>query len=64
MMTIDDTVIPSPVDGRDLFKPPLQKNCDGDIIEAAWEQDDSAVALHKLLQPYHADRTSSGAAVV
>ena len=51
--TIEDTVIPSFVDRRDLFKPPVQRNCDGHIIEAAWEQDDSAVALHKLLQPYH-----------
>jgi hypothetical protein len=51
--TIDDTMIPSPVDGRDLFKPPLQKDCDGHVIEAAWEQDGSAVALYKLLQPYY-----------
>jgi hypothetical protein len=51
--TMSDTVMPSFVDGRDLIKPPLQKNCDGEVIEAAWERDDSAVALHKLLQPYH-----------
>jgi hypothetical protein len=52
--TIADTVIPSFVDGRDLFKPPIQIDLtEGHVVEAAWEQDDSAVALHSLLQPYH-----------
>jgi hypothetical protein len=51
---IADTVIPSFVDGSDLFKPPIQIDLmDGHVIEAAWERDDYAVALHKLLQPYH-----------
>jgi hypothetical protein len=51
--TIEDTVIPAPVDGRDLFKPPVHRDFNGHVVEAAWEQDDSAVALHALLQPYH-----------
>ena len=51
--TIEDTVIPAPVDGRDLFKPPVHRDFNGHVIEADWKQDDSAVALHALLQPYH-----------
>jgi hypothetical protein len=51
--TIEDTVMPAPVDGRDLFKPPVHRDFNGHVIEADWKQDDSAVALHALLQPYH-----------
>jgi len=51
--TIEDTVIPSFIDRRDLFKPPVQIDPMDGHVESAWEQDDSAVALHKMLQPYH-----------
>ena len=52
--TMSDTVMPSFVDGRDLIKSPIQIDpIDDHVVEASWEQDDSAVALHHLLQPYH-----------
>ncbi len=51
--TIEDTVIPAPVDGHDLFKPPVHRDFNGHVIEADWKKDNSAVALHALLQPYH-----------
>jgi hypothetical protein len=52
--TINDTEIPSFVDGNNLVRPPIRIHpIHGHILDAAWERDDLAVALHESLQPFH-----------